>query len=111
MKLGLHTPVPDAVDLELEAEPRAVDDHLERKVEIIELDAARGREPREQGARDGAEVRRQGAHVHEVAGIRHGRLVGVARDQVVRHDEGLARAEVARVVERDGRQGGDGFAL
>lgn len=111
VKLGLDASVAHAVDLELEAEPGTVDDHLEGEVEVVELDAARRREAREERARHGAEVRRQRAHVHEVAAVRRRRLVRVARDQVVRHHERLPRPEVARVVERDGREGGDGLAL
>lgn len=63
VKVRLHPPVPDPVDLELEPEARAVDDHLEREVEVVELDAARRREPREEAARHGAQVRRQRAHM------------------------------------------------
>jgi hypothetical protein len=49
--------------------------------------------------------------VHEVAAVGDGRLIGVARDQVVRHHERLAGTEVARVVERNGRERRDGLTL
>jgi len=111
MKLGLDTAIPDAVDLQLEAEAGAADYHLEGKVEVVELDAARRREPREQRPGHRAQIRRQRAHVHKVAAVGRGGLIRVARDQVVRHHEGLPRSEIACVVERDGREGGDGFAL
>lgn len=111
MELGLDAPVPHAVDLELEAQAGAVDDHLEGEVEVVELDAAGGGEAGEQGARHGAQVRRQRAHVGEVAAVGLRRLVRLARDQVVRHDQRLPRPEVPRVVEGDGREGGYGFAL
>lgn len=102
MELCLYASVPDAVDLELEAEPGTIDYHLKGEVEVIEFDAACSCEPSEQGSRDGTEIRRQRAHVHEVAAVGHGRLVGVTRDQVVRHDEGLTGPEIACVVERNG---------
>lgn len=111
VELGVDAAVADAVDLELEAEAGAVDDHLEREVEVVELDAARRGQAREEVARHGAQVRRQRAHVHQVARVGRRRLVRLARDQVVRHHQRLARAEVARVVERDGLQRRDGFAL
>ncbi len=69
MKLGLHTPIPDAVDLELESKASAVDDHLKGEVEVVELDATSSREAGKQGARDGVEIRRQRTHVHEVAAV------------------------------------------
>lgn len=111
MKLRLYASVPEAIDLELEAEPGAVDDHLEGEVEVVELDAARGRKPGEQRPRDRAKVCRQRAHMHKLAVVGHRRFVSIACNQVVRHHEGLPGPEIARVVKRDGRERGDSFAL
>lgn len=103
MELGLDPPVPDAVDLELEAEAGAVDDHFKGEVEVVELDAACRRQPRKETPRHGAEICRQRAHVDEVARVRRRRLVRLAPNQVIRDDQRLPGAEVARVVEGDRR--------
>lgn len=111
VKLRLHPPIPDPVHLELEPQPRAINRHLEREVEVVKLNAPRGSQPREQAPRHGVEVRRERAHVREVACVGRGRVVGLGGDEVVRHHEGLARAEVPGVVEGDGLEGGDRLAL
>lgn len=111
MKLRLHPPIPHPINLKLEPQPRTINRHLKRKVEVIKLDTARRRQPREEAARHGVEVRGEGAHVGEVARVGGGRVVGLAGDEVVGHDEGLAWAEVAGVVEGDGLGGGYGLAL
>lgn len=111
MKLRLHPPIPDPINLELKTQPRTINRHLERKVQVIKLDAPRRRQPREQAPRHGVQVRGEGAHVREVTRVSGGRLVSLAGYEVVGHDEGLARAEVAGVVEGDGLGGGYGLAL
>jgi len=76
--------------------------HLEREIQVVKLHTPRRRQPREQALGHGAQIRRQRAHVDQVARVGGGRRVRLARDQVVRHDEGLPGPEVARVVEGDG---------
>lgn len=111
VELGVHSPVPDPIHLELKPQPGTIQDHLEREVQVVELDAPRRGQAGEEAARDGAQVRGQGADVDQVARVGLGRVVGLAGDEVVGDDERLARVEVARVVEGDGLEGGYRFAL
>lgn len=80
VEVGLDPSVPDPIDLELEAQARAIDDHLESKVQIVELDAPRCGQTGEQAPGHGVEVGRQRAHVHQIACVRRGGLVGLAGD-------------------------------
>jgi hypothetical protein len=111
VELGLDPTIANTIHFELEAESGAVNNHLQRKVQVVELDAAGGRQAREQAPRDGVEIRRQGTGVYQIARVRGRRLVRLASDQIVRHDQALTRPEVTRVVERDGRQRRDGLPL
>lgn len=111
MKLRNHTPIPHPIDLQHKPEPGTAHHHLKRKIQIIKLHPPRRRQPREQTLRHRPQIRRQRAHVDEVARVGRGGRVGLARDKVVGHDEGLTGPEVARVVEGDGREGGEGLAL
>jgi hypothetical protein len=99
MKLRLHTPISNLINLEFKHKPRTRNPHIERKVQIIKLDPLRCRQPREQPLRHRVQIRRQRAHVDEslAEGIRCG--FDVTCDQVVLDNEGLAGSEVARVVE------------
>ena len=111
MKLGINPPIPNPIHLQLKPQPSTIHNHLERKIQIIKLYAPRRSQARKQRARHGAEVGRQRADMHQVARVSPRRLVGFAGDQVVGYDEGLAWAEVARVVEGDGEEGRDCFCL
>lgn len=111
MKFRIHPPIPNPINLQLKPQPRTIDNHLEREIQVIKLDAPRGRQPRKKAPRHGAQVGRERADVDEVARVGLGRLVGLTRNQVVGDEQGLTRAEVARVVEGDGLEGGEGFAL
>lgn len=106
LKIGIDPSVADPIDLQLEAQASAIHNHFEGEIQIIKLDAACGRKPREQTPRYGVQIRRELAHVHEVARVRCRWLICFAGYQVVCDNEGLAWAEISRVVERDGGKGG-----
>ena len=111
MKLRLHPSIPHSIHLQLEAQPRAIHNHLQREVQVIKLDSSRSRQSREEAPWDGIQVRRECAHMHQVPCIRRRRVVGITGDEIVGYDEGLAGTEVAGVMEGDGGQRGESFAL
>lgn len=111
LKVSIHPSVPNPIDLQLKPQAGTVDDHLECEIKIVKFDASRRRQPCEQTPRYGVQICGELAHVYEIARVGGGRLVGLAGNQVVRDDEGLARAEVACVVEGDGGKGGYCVAL
>ena len=111
MKLRLHPSIPNPINLELKSQSRTINRHLQREVQIVKLHTPRGRQPRKQTPRHGVQVCCESAHVREVPCVGGGRVIGLAGDKVVRHNEGLARAEVAGVVEGDGLERGNSLAL
>jgi hypothetical protein len=111
MKLRTNNPIPNPIDLELKHQPRTVNPHIEGKIQIVKLHALGRRQPCKQGFRHAVQVGGEGAHVDEALAVRVGRDVGVAGDEVVFDDEGLAGPEVARVVEGYGLRFGDLCAL
>lgn len=99
MKFRADGPIPNPINLELKDQPRTLNPHIQRKIQVIKLHALRRREPGKEAFRHGVQIRRQRAHIDEVLLVRLRGYVGVARDEVILDDEGLAGAEVACVVE------------
>lgn len=105
MKVRLHTPILDAIDPQLKVQIRTLNLHVQLKVQILKLDALGRRQAREQVLRNGAEVSGQGADGDEAVDKGTRRVVVVASDQLVFHNERLSGAEVASVVKGNGRVG------
>jgi len=100
MKFRLHTPIPHTIDAQLKHQSRTLYPHIEREIQIVKLDTLRCRQAREQALRHRVEVRGKCTHIDEslAEGVWCG--FGVAGNEVVFDDEGLAGAEVACIVER-----------
>jgi hypothetical protein len=99
MKLRLHTPIPHAIHLEFKHQPRTRYPHIEREIQIIKLHTLGRRQSRKQALGHAIQIRSKRAHIDKALAERIGRALGVACNEVVFDDEGLAGAEVAGVVE------------
>ncbi len=111
MKVRRDLSISHAVNSQLEHEPSTVYDHVQREIQVVELDALGRRQLREQAFGNSVQVRSQRAYGYQALFKGIGRLVRIARDEVILDDEGLPGAEVARVVEGNGGAFGDLLAL
>jgi hypothetical protein len=98
VKLRLHTPIFHSVHPQLKHQASTLYPHIQRKIQIVKLHTLRRCQAGKQAFRHSVEVRRQRTDVHEALtkGVRGG--FGIAGNEVVFDNEGLAGAEVPRVV-------------
>lgn len=111
MKLGFHTPVSYSIDLKFEHQSSACYPHVQGEVEVVELHAFSGGKSCKQALWHRVEVSGERANIDQSFPERIRRGFRIACNKVVLDNERLARAKVARVVERYRGRFGDLGAL
>jgi hypothetical protein len=99
MEFCAHSPIPYAINLQLKDQARTLNLHIQRKIQVVKLHTLCCGKFSEQALRYGIEIGSKCAHVDKALAIGVWCSIRVACYQVVFNYEGLARSEVACVVE------------